>query len=478
MQSLLRLSHRHRLSAVNPGDIFDVFLCVAGCAFLIFCMIELNVSRPDMLEANLLLGLNGTLSIVGSYVALRLKFPIIFIIFYFDYIFFSVAPLQQIRAMFDPIFENDTYLFSAIAQCLLFSVLALGVTLQRNRSRFKRRSSNSFLSRSIMEPKTFQPHALFIVTALVITGLLVFYGSSLLTSRESFGNFLESRLDKSTGLLVISFLNPFAFIAAVIGLRATYQSRSWHWLILFGVLLIAALFIVNPLVTARFRLSALLLFGVLVFAGWNNTRVIALSVVAGLIISPLFNSFRTDLPSSDIRGIDTFFAHMDYDGLTIMCYAVYYVAQVGYSYGLNILSGLLFFVPRSFWVDKSEHVTHYLFPYLEVSRGLTSDNLSSPIPSEGYFAFGIVGTVIFTMVVLKALATIECRAETSDDNSPWKLIACVSPMLTMILLRGPFLVGYSEFWGYVLAIVAAASLTRIKLFNSLKPKRANTRAFT
>jgi len=448
---------------INLAVIFDIFAGIVAAALLCFCMFNLYTSRPDMLTADGLLGLNGALSLAGLLIALRCQYPILFIVFYFDYLFFAVAPLQQIRVGFDPIFENDAYLFPGILQCILFSLIALGATLLRARP-YSQPAHRGFLARSVMEPRSFQLYALFSVTAVVTTILLLFYGQVLLTSRESFGQFLDSELGKSAGLLLTSFFNPFTFIAAVIGLRAAQQSQSKLWMLLFGILLVAALVIVNPIVTARFRLSALLIFGLLVFVGWNSTRILASSVVAGLIVSPLLNSFRYDQETSDIRQIDKFFAHMDYDGLTIMCHTVYYVGQIGYSYGSNIISALLFFVPRSLWPDKSEHVTYYLFPYLHVYRGLTSDNLSSPVPSEGYFAFGILGAIVFTMAVLKALITIERRAESSERNSPWQLIACVSPMLTMILLRGPFLVGYSEFCGYVLAVVVASLLLKTKIF--------------
>jgi hypothetical protein len=473
MNSFHHLSRRSRLT-INLGDMFDIFVVVAGSVFLSYCMMKLYASKHDMFGANILLGLNGALSLVGLFVALRFRYPILFIIFYFDFIFFSIAPLQQILAGFDPILEYDQYLFPGIIQCLLFSILALGATFLRSRQNQKPASLRGLLSRSIIEPRHFQPYALFIATSFVIMALLLFYGTILITSREDFGQFLEARLDKGAGLLLTSFFNPFVVVAAVIGLRAAQQSRSSFWMVLFGVLLIAALFIVNPLVTARFRLSAVLLFGLLVFVGWNNTRIIALSVIAGLLISPLLNSFRTDQPTSDIRDFDTFFAHMDYEGLTIMCHTIYYVGQVGYSYGSNIISALLFFIPRPLWPDKSEHVTYYLFPYLQLYRGLSSDNLSSPVPSEGYFAFGIVGTIVFTMAVLKALITIERRADTSEEDSPWRLIACISPMLTMILLRGPFLVGYSEFWGYVLAIIAATLLLRIRIIEPFRGRRSQT----
>lgn len=460
VNSLQTLDRAARHSGLVSLDlVVGVVVGVAGGALLVLSVTNLSVSRPEMTAATVLLGLNGALSLGGILIALRRRYPILFMAFYFDYIFFSIAPLQQIHIKWDAVLEDDPLLFIGIIQCLLFSALALGAMYFRSRSRRKSSQSNGFLTRSVVNHFDYHPQLLFVATALAIVFLLGLYGENLFTSRETLSDSL-SGFDKSTTLFFTSFLTPFAFVGSVIGLRAAQKTNSWFWAVLFMILFIAALVIVNPVVTPRFRLSALVIFALLVFTGWNNTRILSLAVIFGVAVSPLLNLFRYNVALAENRTLDTFFAHMDYDGLTMMCHVEYYVTQIGYSYGSNILSALLFFVPRSVWPGKSEHITYYMFPYLEVYRDFGTDNLSSPPTAEGYFAFGIVGAIALTIVVFKAFITIEQRANASEQNAPWQLIACMSSGLALILLRGPFLIGYSEFVGHIVATLAAVVLLR------------------
>lgn len=446
----------------RPEDLFDATVGVLATAMLIRYVVLFAMARPEMPLQNALLGINGALSILGFLIALRRQYPILLIVFFFDYLFFSLAPLQQIPVGYDPIFFHERILNLVIVQCLAFTLLGLGALYLRARPLPPAATrSDSILLR--VRDGDFQPHLLFLVTATTIVALLSFYGSVLFTTRESFDNFLAELGEKSVTIIFLSFLNPFAFIGAAIGFWAARQRRAWFWMVLFGLLAVGALLINNPFVLARFRLSALFVFVLLLYFGWNRTRILAAFLIVGLIASPVLNSFRWDRTFTDVRELDNFFVHMDYDGVTMMSHVAYYVGQNGYSYGSNIGSALLFFIPRSIWPDKSQHVAYYVFDYIKFYRGISTDNLSSPLPAEGYFAFGMPGAILFTAVIFLAFVYFERRAAVSDESSVWRLIVSISPMLTMILLRGPFLVGYSEFMGHIGAVLLSAFLLNLRM---------------
>jgi hypothetical protein len=174
-----------------------------------------------------------------------------------------------------------------------------------------------------------------------------------------------------------------------------------------------------------------------------------------MIASPISNSFRYENATAyDIRSFDTFFAHS---------HIVYYLTYEGFSYGSNLLAALLFFVPRSIWPEKSEHVAYYVWHQVRYYRNVWTDNLSSPPFAEGYYAWGLIGAIGLTVAVFAVLTLLERRAQAAQPGSRYRFIVCVAPMLTIILQRGPFIVGYSEYWGNIVALLTALALLSVKM---------------
>jgi len=75
--------------------------------------------------------------------------------------------------------------------------------------------------------------------------------------------------------------------------------------------------------------------------------------------------------------------------------------------------------------------------------------------------------------VFAVLTLLERRAQAAQPGSPYRFIVCVAPMLTIIMHRGPFIVGYSEYWGNVIALLTALALLRMRIrFAPPRPSRA------
>jgi hypothetical protein len=165
---------------------------------------------------------------------------------------------------------------------------------------------------------------------------------------------------------------------------------------------------------------------------------------------------------------------MDYDAFAMTSYVVRYVGEVGYGYGSNALASFLFFVPRGLWTAKSEHVAHYVWPQVRYYRGVPTDLLSSPPTAEGFYDFGLLGAILLTATTFAAFVFLERRAEAAQRNSPLRLIICLTPTLTLITLRGSFIVGYSELWGNAVALLTAICLLRIRVRMTVKQPAAQT----
>ncbi|GAL73970.1 hypothetical protein JCM19275_2817 [Nonlabens ulvanivorans] len=136
---------------------------------------------------------------------------------------------------------------------------------------------------------------------------------------------------------------------------------------------------------------------------------------------------------------------LNYDAFINIGVVMEHVEFDGLSYGYQLLSALLFFVPRSLWVAKPDasglivgnHVIdHYDFYFA---------NLSNPYIAEGYMNFGIIG-VIFMAIVL-ALSIVYFLTWLNSSNLFKKSIAFYFAMHLLFLLRGDFTNGFAYFIG-------------------------------
>jgi hypothetical protein len=459
-------------SILRLHDLYDAVLLLSAAVVLAIFTIELAEERPEIGDVTACLAANGALAWIGFAICLRRQYPILMTSFYFDFIFFALAPLQQLRLAFDPIFGDDHALYMALLTCIIFTAIAFGALWFRSRPLCRPRIG--FFSRTSCDVSSFHPLVLCCAVLAVECGLLAFYGASLFSSREGYGNNLGN-VDKSVGLFFTTFFNPFVMTGSVVGLLCARDVKKWPWFLVFVLLFMLAATVNNPIVTARFRVSALMCFTLLAFVGWNNTRILSLFLVTGMIASPIFNSFRTEhQTTADVRTFDTFFAHMDYDAFAITSYVVRYVGEAGYGYGGNTLAAFLFFVPRALWTAKSEPVGHYVWPQIRYYRHIFTDNLSSPPTAEGFYDFGLVGAILLTVMIFAAFVLLERRAEAAQRHSPLRLIVCLAPMLTLIMLRGALIVGYSESCGNAAALLTAIWLLRVKIRMTVNQPAAQT----
>jgi len=440
---------------------FDAILIVLGVCLLGFSMIEVFRERPELWSSGCLLFINGVLSGLGFMLAVRKGRPLFVTVFYFDFIFFSVGPLQQIRIMEDPVYA-ETYLVNfAILLCAAFSLTGLTFLFFNRLPIFSQKRTRRFLSRSISTDH-FRPVVLFFTSAGLSAGLLFFFLPALFVSREAFDQLLAVNFDKTMMVLFYAYLIPLTVISALIGLVAARRARSTQWVVAFSLCLLVALLINNPVNVARFRASTLIVFVLMLYFGWRNTRALACFLIFGTFLSRALNAFRYDVPSDDyaesLQAGQGFFDSMDYHILNLICYTIKYTDNYGYSFGSNLLSDFLFFIPRPLWEGKSDYIGVYLLPFIKQYRFYGTDNLSSPLISEGFFAFGLIGAILLPAMAFFALSFIERRAAAAEHGSPWHFMACASPMLTMILMRGPLIVGYSEFCGAFAAILTSVLL--------------------
>ncbi|WP_146105113.1 O-antigen polysaccharide polymerase Wzy [Nonlabens arenilitoris] len=141
---------------------------------------------------------------------------------------------------------------------------------------------------------------------------------------------------------------------------------------------------------------------------------------------------------------------LNYDAFINIGVVMEHVEFDGLSYGYQLLSALLFFVPRSLWITKPDasglivgnHVIdHYNFYFA---------NLSNPYIAEGYMNFGIIGIIV--MAIILALSIVYFLTWLNSSNLFKKSIAFYFAMHLLFLLRGDFTNGFSYFIGTLIGL--------------------------
>jgi hypothetical protein len=439
----------------------DYLLSASAVAYLLLSFFQAFLNPLTSLTAILVLALNGALAILGLRISISRSYLLFCVFFTFNFLFLSVAPLQQVAADFDTIFLNLGLLRLSSALCLFMTVAGLAAVIYRPYRIVRPKARAGFMARSLVTRPRINYLLLASISGFLTLTLLAFYGSSLLqTSREAFGDEIE--LDKSLNILGDSFLRPAALITPVVGATIAYYRRNRGWFIVFLTIAVFGVVVNNPLVTARFRSSTLIVFCMLLIFGWYRVRLFLLFYFTGLLASPIFGSvFRYSNSVLDERSFSQFFVHVDFSGLDIFCYTILWADLKGFSYGSNILAGILFFIPRSLWEDKGKTVGEVISDYIFNLKEFGTFNVSAPPPVEGYLSFGVIGAMITSVGVVLLIDWVERRGMEAEIGSPFHFVLCLSPMLSMILLRGPFAIGLSEWCMHSASLLMATALLSI-----------------
>lgn len=439
---------------------FDNLIVGAAAIYLVISLAQAWDNRRTSLVAVAILTLNGIGALTGFRIAMTKSYPLFGVFFLFNFLFLSVAPLQQIGNDFDTIFYNLDLLILASALCAFMTAVGLCAVVHRTFQRFEPRH-DGFLDKSLAAGPNPNYALLAIVSVVISLGLIAYLGSGLFkVNREAYSAELSS---KTANILVNGFFRPLALVAPFIGASVAIARKNTGWTIAFLVLLLLGIVINNPLISARFRSSALIVFCVLAIFGVQRVRLFLVTYLAGLLASPIFGSvFRYANASADQRTFSQFFVSVDFSGLDIFCYAIMWANLKGFEYGSNIIGGLLFFVPRSLWEDKGKTVGEIMRDYIFVLKGFGTDNVSAPPPVEGYFSFGIIGAMMMSVAVVFVINRLERRGLQAEVRSPLYFVLCLSPMLCMILLRGPFQVGVSEWAMHSATVIISAVILSLK----------------
>lgn len=358
----------------------------------------------------------------------RHEFSLVKLVYIFTFIFFGIIPLNDIN-------NNNIYWGAnksvnisemiltniIIVLGLIFFIFGSMVNLNLNKKIIK-----------IFPKNVSSNNVIYCIFYLLITLIILHfnnYSLSLLSFRgldQEYFVINNVNYSQFEYLMISYVIRPIPILLLAVYIYANSLNNNFSLKLyktsfsvnnIFKMLfLVLAIFLVSPISIPRFQAASLYIGLVLIFTNfWDKPfRMEASIIFSVFIILPFLDKFRIFNP-------ENFNLNINFDFLNAGHFDAYQnfsrVIEIDLiTFGNQLIGVLLFFIPRSLWVDKPvgsgtllAEIENYEF-----------SNISMPFIGEGYINFGIVGVIFFMFMLGLILANLDKLAfkiRNSGNNS-------------------------------------------------------------
>lgn len=423
--------------------------------------------------------LNGMIMLFQLSKSSSLGYSLKDILFLFMFVFMFISPLIQYLENVFPwwdtyLFTDEKIIYANLIIMLFMVVYICGYKISFN----KKIRSDKFKSRRINSIKLVM-NIFFVITVLCSMYIIVKTGIGNLFARST--NSLNIKSSSFSLIVSISFRSVPVIYVAMNLLYAIKNKRIYRKIpFILGSIL---MFIVNfPTGTARFWMASVYLgLLIIIMKKLGNPHLFKILIFIGiLLIFPAVNSFRNNTIQMVINnGInipkpsDAFLAG-DFDSYSMLVRAIIYVKSHGITWGNQLLGNILFFIPRQIWPNKPIGSGAFIASKL----GWNFTNVSCPYIGEGYINFGILGVIVFAMllsIISKFADESYARLEKSKGEyiSFIEIVYPFSIGFLFFILRGDLLSSLSFYIGFMVPVIILWFKQLFKLSSNFKYKEFN-----
>lgn len=461
-----------------------LYLLVTAPSFLFF-EIEINVWLSFFLNYFIITGItNYHLNFEKNYSPFLSSYIV------FTLLFFIISPIIQISS-FEPnnSFFPNAYPFNASEiifvnfLIFLFNLVFFLCYLIFKKRLLKARPKEEITSKRYTAP-------LFIIILFMLCVLILVFNYDFLLDEFSRSAYMKSEESVSSLLIrkKVLLLVPLGSIIVAYSYLKKKKVISTNTVVVFFILfLLLSLLIVfkNPLTEKRNALGPIYICLIFIFYPKlinSNSKFFLFMFISMIVFFPLVSAFtHLDATFNELLanpkviissffktgGLIDAFNTLHYDAYANILATIDYVSKHGFSFGYQILSAFLFFIPRSVWSSKPISTGEFIGNYLIEDYGFRYSNLSNPLLSEGYINFGIIGVLIMAFVLPYVIIKFNNWLNSNDLLK--KIIAFYFAVHLVFLLRGDFTNGFSYFIGTFIGVfLIPKTLDRILSFLLLK----------
>ena len=400
----------------------------------------------------------------------------------FTFLFFLAAPISQVNSFNGLVAPKFITFFPYKEWIVIYTntlISVFNIIFIIAYIRFK----NYFLKSQKKEKKYLNDNLLpFTIFAILVLSSLVFFTSYGFIQDELLR---PSWLNSKTSVSMLLTWKKFLFFIPLAGIAMCFKyfqkrNKSKSNLInvtIFLIFLLVLLFwFKNPLTEKRNALGPIYITLIFLFVPKvlnTNIKTVSFLFFSMIVVFPLMailtHSDATILeiyrnPSILIAqmkggGVTKAFATLNYDAFANIGASIDYIHKFGFSYGYQLLGGLLFFLPRSLWVSKPISSGELIGEHLVHDFGFGFTNLSNSFVSESFINFGVIGVLITPLIL--AFILIKMIGWLSSESYLKKTMAFYFSIHLIFLLRGDFTNGFSYYISPLIAVLAIPKLIEL-----------------
>lgn len=385
----------------------------------------------------------------------------------FGYLFFLAAPMYQI---YSGVFPNTFPIKVNEVVKLNFYIFIWNINFLITYQFIKKRKK---LDRGWEVASIQRDNYLIYLTMLTgLSLLIILFFHDFIIDKVLYNDngFEKCSVIKSLIIRKTFFIIPFiGFLYSTVFLNQNRNKyEKWKYVLLISILSLFLLILVkNPMLAKRNALGPLIItIFIFLIPKWFNKNIrflffLLLSMVIGFPIVSIFThskhgmleilmnpiEFLNEIASRDLLG-DLLTIH--YDAYSNVLATMEYISSYGIVLGEQLLGSLLFFVPRSIWIDKPLNTGQLVGKYLMENYNMTYDNLANPLLSEGLINFGVFSLFLFP-VSLAIIIHKVLQWQYSKDFFK-QVVAIYFSIYLIFVLRGDLSSSFSFFSGTLIGI--------------------------
>lgn len=323
----------------------------------------------------------------------------------FQYVFFFVAPLVQYLNNSFPMGMLDSDNVDVLHQTNLI-ILVWQISWIAGKAlltkKMQRNIAEPFQERAMPDVKNSRIVILLLLSFAVLVYMVTIYGFSGLFTR---GAVAVDKISSSLSITLL-FLTVGRAIPAVLLVYLASRKRDKgvgaHRLLMaltLGIVLLTNF----PAATPRFWAASMYLGILISVVGIKYRNVFIYLLLIGLnIVFPIlgqtrnaetFQGFIQMLTSNNFMFTKNLLT-WDYDAYSMLSYTHIYISEIGTTNAKQLLTAILFFIPRSVWPGKAVGSGSTVADYLNFGF----NNISCPLPAEGLINFGMFGVIVFAVL--------------------------------------------------------------------------------
>lgn len=391
------------------------------------------------------------ISIYGMYFGDKYNYSLNKVFYLFVFFFFGISPVIEfslnVRYWRGSLIRENEYLWInvIIIFILLFYIYFYNFFYKIKDSKIEKKIINIFSKK--LKSRTKVTFILIFISFISMLILLYFNKFSLYSLLLRGGEGVETlKVERMTGLLIGQFIKPLPITCLII-FKVKKIKNIFAEVILLGVVLLTNF----PTSGARFYVAAVYIPLMLLYIPFYREKLIlSQSLILGLLfLFPLLDEMRRFSGVENLKFGFKFnmFLEGHFDSYQNFLRVV---SNDIVTNGEQLLTSILFFIPRKYWPEKSIGSGAYMANKINLSF----DNIAMNYFGEGYINFGYTGIIIFTIL----LAFINSRF----DKIYWlklkktnilKGIYLLCLGLLFFVLRGDLLSGFAYTTGILFTMI-------------------------